>query len=222
MRRIRSERGSIRHVALAVLLIVTSVVGTGLVILGTQTNNRRIARLAAVEQELAVTLKGRAEAEARHNQALALANQRIHDLERQVEAERENAVTVEAELLRLRQQLAPRRLTAIQTRIIVAALSGFEGELVTIVTETGSEETSRFGRQVQASLEKAGLKVMDGNGTPIVLAHDGISLAVGVRRTALADAIRAALLEAKIADSVPMEPNSNPDELRVMVRTRRI
>ena len=222
MRRIRSERGAIRHVVLAVLLIVTSVVGTGLVILGTQANNRRVARLTMVERELAVTLKSRAEADSRHNQALALANQRLHDLERQVEAERENAVTVEAELLRLRRQLAPRTLTPTQTRIIVAALSGFEGELVTIVTETGSEETSRFGRQVQASLEKAGLKVMDGNGAPIVLAHNGISLAVGVKRSALADAIRAALLEAKIADSVPMEPNSNPDELRVMVGTRRI
>ncbi|HEY7448292.1 MAG TPA: hypothetical protein VH702_09090 [Vicinamibacterales bacterium] len=222
MRRIRSERGSIRHVVLAVLLIVTSVVGTGLVILGTQANNRRVARLAMVERELAVTLKSQAQAEARHNQALALAKQRIHELERQVEAEQENVVNVESELLKLRRQLAPRTLTRNQTRIIVAALSGFEGELVTIVTQTGSEETSRFGRQVQASLEKAGLKVMDGNGTPIVISHNGISLAVGVRRSALADAIRAALLEAKIADSVTMEPNNNPDELRVMVWARQI
>jgi hypothetical protein len=175
-----------------------------------------------VERELAVTLKNRAETEARLKGALASADQRIRELERQVEAEQENVVNVEAELLKLRRQLAPRTLTPHQTRIIVAALSGFEGELVTIVTQTGSEETSRFGRQVQASLEKAGLRVMDGNGAPLVLAHNGISLAVGVKRSALADAIRAALLEAKIADSVPMEPNSNPDELRVMVGTRRI
>ena len=53
MRALRSERGSARHVVLAALLILTSILGTGLVILGTQANNRQAARLAAVDRELA-------------------------------------------------------------------------------------------------------------------------------------------------------------------------
>jgi hypothetical protein len=93
---------------------------------------------------------------------------------------------------------------------------------VTLVTQTGSEETSRFGRQVQAILEKAGLKVADWEGVPAVVIHNGISLAVGERRSVLAEAIRAALLEAKLTNSVPMEPNNNPDELWVMVGAKQI
>jgi hypothetical protein len=220
MSALRSERGSARHVVLAALLILTSIVGTGLVILGTQANNRRAARLAVVERELAETRNARAETEGRFTRELDLANQRIRELERQVEAERENASSAEAELLKLRQRLAPRTLNQNQARIFLAALSGFEGELVTLVTQSGSDETSRFGRQVQAILEKAGLRVMDGDGVPAFVAHNGIRLAVGERRSALAEAIRAALLKAKIADSVTVEPNTNPDELRVMVGAR--
>ncbi|RPH61105.1 MAG: hypothetical protein EHM89_07790 [Acidobacteria bacterium] len=222
MSALRSERGSARHVVLATVLILTSILGTGLVVLGTQANNRRAARLAAVERELAEARKAHAETEARFNRALDLANQRSRELERQVDAERENASSAEAELLKLRRRLAPRTLNPNQARIFVAALSGFEGELVTVVTQSGSDETSQFGRQVQAILEKAGLRVMDGDGVPAFVALNGIRLAVGERRPAVAAAIRATLLEAKIADSVTVEPNTNPDELRVMVGARRI
>lgn len=219
---IRTERGSALQVMLAVLLIVASIVGTGLVVLGTRADNQRAARLATVERELAETRKQGAETEARLTRALDAAHGRVRELEGQVSAERENTALAETKLLQQQRLLAPRTLTANQARIVVAALSGFEGQPVTLVTQMGSEETSRFGRQVQAILEKAGLKVADGEGVPAIVAHTGISLAVGQRRSALADAIRAALLEAKLTDSVPMEPINNPDELWVLVGTKQI
>ena len=219
---IRTERGSALQVMLAVLLIVALIVGTGLMVLGTRADNRGAARLATLERELAETRKLGAETEARLTRALEAAHQRVRELEGQVNAERENAAIVEAKLLQQQRLLAPRTLTATQARIVVAALSGFQGQPVTLVTQMGSEETSRFGRQVQDILQKAGLKVADWEGVPAVVIHNGISLAVGERRSVLAEAIRAALLEAKLTNSVPMEPNNNPDELWVMVGAKQI
>jgi hypothetical protein len=219
---IRTERGLALQVMLAVLLIVASIVGTGLVILGTRADNQRAARLTTVERELAETRKQGAETEARLTRALDAAHLRVRELEGQVSAERENTALAEAKLLQQQRLLAPRTLTANQAGIVVAALARFEGQPVTLVTQMGSEETSRFGRQFQAILEKAGLKVSDGKGVPAIVAHTGISLAVGQRRSALAEAIRAALLDAKLTDSVPMEPINNPDELWVLVGTKQI
>ena len=219
---IKTERGSALQVMLAVLLIVALIVGTGLMVLGTRADNRGAARLATLERELAETRKRGAEIEARLTAALEAAHGRARELEAQVTAERENTANVEAKLLLQQRLLAPRTVTSNQVRILVAALSGFEGQPVTLVTQAGSEETSRFGRQVQAILEKAGLKVADGEGVTTSVVYTGIRLAVGERRSALADAIRVALLEAKITDSVVMEPNNNPDALWVMVGAKRI
>jgi hypothetical protein len=219
---IKTERGSALQVMLAVLLIVALIVGTGLMVLGTRADNQRAARLATVERELAETRKRGAEIEARFNAALEAAHRRAQELEAQVNAERENTANVEAKLLQQQRLLAPRTVTSNQVRILVAALSGFEGQPVTLVTQAGSEETSRFGRQVQAIFEKAGLKVADGEGVTTSVVHTGIRLAVGERRSALAEAIRGALLEAKLTDSVVMEPNNNPDALWVMVGAKRI
>jgi hypothetical protein len=202
------------------LFILMSIGGVALMILGTRANNQRAARLVTVERELVETRKGRAESEVRLNRLFASASQRIRDLEQQVDAERESAANAEAEVLR-QGRLAPRTVTPSQVRIMVAALSGFEGEVVTLLIQTGSDETFRFSGQVQAILAKAGLKVIEGGGAQLPFPN-GISLAVGGKRAALAAAIRAALLEAKIADSVPLQPANNPDELSVMVGTRRI
>ena len=172
------------------------------------------ARAAEARQRAANAEQGAAHA----LENAASATERTKKFELAAEEQRERAAKAEKDLLEVQQRLAWRTVTAEQEAILVGVLSSFKGQAVTLFVISGSEEISRFSRQLQAALEKAGLVVSRNDGQLFGAASSGLSADIGDGRLDIGNAMGMALFRAKLV-SGPLPANKIPNSalLRLVV-----
>jgi len=174
--------------------------------------------VAAARRDAALAKEGLAKSSeeiARLNSDSGKTAERTATLSRRVEEESQRRAQAEAELVKLRDRLAPRVVTKEQARIISTALAKFKGQSFEMVAVSGSKEVSDFAAALHAAFRDAGLIVALGvgvkAGTP-----NGLTANMGRNREALASAIGLALMSAKILNEpLLVERSSGADALTI-------
>lgn len=125
------------------------------------------------------------------------------ELQSAVEAER-------ATRLQLERQLTPRHIGAAQKQAIKAALMPFRGQRISIITYPGDKEITRFGDDVRAALEGAGLIVSSTGALVFGKVQPGIAFDVGANRLGCATAVAKAFADAGVC-SGPIRASETED-----------
>ncbi len=170
-----------------------------------QTDTAEAAAHAKTQAALAQEAQHRLEADiaqarARHEEL------RKQNLELQLALEKERTARVQLE-----ERSGSRHIAAGQRQIVEAELVRFKGQKVSIITHAGDTESAAFAREIQATLEAAGLVVSVAPALVFGKPQPGISLEVGIHRRQFATALAKAFVDAGI-ESGPItagEPDDN-------------
>ena len=100
--------------------------------------------------------------------------------------------------LQLEQQLGVRHIAAAQRQTIRAALAGFKGQKVSMITYPGDPEIAAFAHELKVTLEEAGVAVTVTPALVFGKPQPGIAWEVGVNRRQFATALAKAFVDAGV------------------------
>jgi hypothetical protein len=129
--------------------------------------------------------------------------------------------------LKIEERLAPRRISAAQTAILMRDLRPLWGRKVILFFISGDPETATFVDLLTGTLKTAGLTVETRPGMILGAVKAGISFTIGKNRFGDANILANALIEAGLvekpvpAEKIPEEDQSRLDELQITVGPKR-